>query len=245
MQVQVSFGLAFVAGLLSFLSPCVLPVVPSYIAFVSGVTLDELRDRGSHAARRAALLHSSLFVVGFALVFMTMGWAATAAGKTLAHALPWLNRIGGVALIVFGLYLAGLLPVRALAREIRVQLSSRPTGLFGSLLVGVAFGAGWTPCIGPILASILLYVGLGTTAVRGTLLLATYALGLGLPFVLASVAFNWFLASTQRIKRWMAPLERVAGILVVIVGVAMVSGSFETLGRLLAGLGQLVNLKGP
>ncbi len=245
MQVQVSFGLAFLAGLLSFLSPCVLPVVPSYVAFVSGVTLDELKDRGSRAARRAALLHSILFVLGFALVFMTMGWAATAAGRTLAHALPWLTRLGGVALIVFGLYLAGLLPLPALAREIRVHLSSRPTGPFGSLLVGVAFGAGWTPCIGPILASILLYVGLGATALRGTLLLATYALGLGLPFVLASVAFNWFLAGANRLKRWTGTLERVAGILVAIVGLAMATGSFETLGRVLAGLGQLVNLKGP
>jgi cytochrome c-type biogenesis protein len=146
---------------------------------------------------------------------------------------------------VFGLYLAGLLPIPALAREIRVQLSSRPTGPFGSLLVGVAFGAGWTPCIGPILASILLYVGLGTTALRGTLLLATYAVGLGLPFILASLAFNWFLASTQVVRRWIGPLERVAGILLALVGVAMLTGSFAALGRTLAGLGQLFTLKTP
>ncbi len=245
MQVQVSFWLAFGAGVLSFLSPCVLPVVPSYVAFVSGMTLDELRDGGSGAARRAAVLHSTLFVLGFALVFMTMGWAATAAGRTLAHALPWINRFGGLLLIVFGLYLAGLLPVPALAREIRVHLSDRPTGPFGSLLVGVAFGAGWTPCIGPILASILLYVGLGTTTVRGTLLLATYAIGLGLPFILASVAFNWFLAGTQRVRRWIGPIQKGAGILLAVVGIAMITGSFAALGRTLAGLGQLINLKTP
>ncbi len=245
MQVQVSFGLAFGAGVLSFLSPCVLPVVPSYVAFVSGMTLDELRERGSRAARRAAVLHSTLFVLGFALVFMTMGWAATAAGRTLAHALPWINRLGGLVLIVFGLYLAGFLPIPALAREMRVQLSERPTGPFGSLLVGVAFGAGWTPCIGPILASILLYVGLGSTALRGTLLLATYAVGLGLPFILASLAFNWFLAGANRVRRWLGVLERGAGILLALVGLMMLTGSFAALGRTLAGLGQLINLKIP
>jgi cytochrome c-type biogenesis protein len=245
MQVQVSFGLAFAAGIVSFLSPCILPVVPSYVAFVSGVTLDELREGGTTAARKAAVLHSTLFVLGFTLVFMTMGWAATAAGKAFAQALPLINRLGGLVLVVFGLYLAGLLPIPALAREIRVSLASRPAGPFGSLLVGIAFGAGWTPCIGPILASILLYVGLQTTMLRGTLLLATYAVGLGIPFVLASIAFNWFMAGTKKVKRWIVPLERVAGVLLALVGLAMVTGTFAALNRGLAGLGQLINLELP
>lgn len=245
MDIQVSFGLAFAAGLLSFLSPCVLPVVPSYVAFVSGVTLDELRAGGATAARRAAVLHSTLFVLGFTLVFMTMGWAATAAGQAFARALPLLNRLGGLVLVVFGLYLARFLPIPALAREIRVSLASRPAGPLGSLLVGVAFGAGWTPCVGPILASILLYVGLQATMLHGTLLLATYAIGLGIPFVLASIAFNWFMAGTKKVKRWIVPLERAAGILLALVGLAMVTGTFATVTRGLAGLGQLVNLELP
>ena len=245
MEVSISFPLAFLAGIVSFLSPCILPVVPSYLAFVSGLTLDELRDGTSADARRSALLNSVLFVVGFSLVFMTMGWAATAFGQAVARSLPWLTRFGGVVLVVLGLYLAGVLRIPALAREMRVQLSSRPAGAVGSLLVGVAFGAGWTPCIGPVLASILLYTSLEATTTQGTLLLATYALGLGIPFVLASVAFNWFVAGAESVKRWMVPLERAAGTLLVVIGLLMVSGSFASITAFLAGLGQFINLEMP
>lgn len=245
MDISVSFPLAFLAGVVSFLSPCVLPVVPSYVAFVSGLTLEELRDGSAAAARKAAVVHSVLFVLGFTAVFMTLGWAATAAGQAFARALPWLNRLGGVALMVFGLYLAGLLRIPALSREMRVHLVSRPTGLAGSFLVGVAFGAGWTPCIGPVLASILLYASLEATRLEGALLLATYAVGLGIPFVAASAMFNGFLASTERARKWMVPLGRVAGAVLVLVGLMMVTGSFSTLTGFLAGMGQLVNLEMP
>jgi len=146
LSVDVSFPLAFLAGLVSFLSPCVLPVVPSYLAFVSGLTLEELRDGSSARARRAATIHSLLFVAGFSAVFMTMGWAASAFGQAVAAALPWLTRAGGVLLVVLGLYLAGVIRIPALARELRVQLNRKPAGAVGSLAVGVAFGAGWTPC---------------------------------------------------------------------------------------------------
>lgn len=245
MDVAVSFPLAFAAGLVSFLSPCVLPVVPSYLAFVSGMTLEELRDGSAGSARRGALLHSALFVLGFAAVFMTLGWAASAAGQRLAHVLPWLNRAGGIALVVFGLYLTGLLQLGALSRERRLHLAARPPGRAGSFLVGVAFGAGWTPCIGPILASILLYAGMEGTRGQGAALLATYALGLGIPFVAASAMFNGFLASLQRVKRWMVPLSRLAGAVLVLVGLMMVTGSYATLAAMLAGMGQLVNLEMP
>jgi len=244
-EISVSFPLAFLAGVVSFLSPCVLPVVPSYVVFVSGLTLEELRDGSSSAARRAAVIHSLLFVLGFTAVFMTLGWAATAAGQAFAHALPWLNRMGGVLLIFFGLYLAGVLRIPALAREMRVHLSGKPTGPAGSFLVGVAFGAGWTPCIGPVLASILLYASLEATRTQGALLLATYAVGLGIPFVLASVAFNGFLAGTKKMRDWMVPLGRIAGAALVVVGLMMVTGSFATLTAFLAGLGQFVNLEMP
>lgn len=245
MEVTVSLPLAFAAGLVSFLSPCVLPVVPSYLAFVSGLTLEELRDGTGADARRTAVVNSVLFVVGFAAVFMTMGWAATTFGRAVSASLPWLSRAGGVVLVVLGLYLAGVLKFSALSREMRWQPSSRPAGAVGSLVVGVAFGAGWTPCIGPILASILLYTSLEATAAQGTLLLATYALGLGIPFVLASVAFNWFLAGAERVKHWMVPLERAAGGLLVLIGLLMVSGSFASLTAFLAGLGQLITLETP
>jgi len=244
-DVSVSLPLAFLAGVVSFLSPCVLPVVPSYLAFVSGLTLEELRDGTTAGARRAAVLHSVLFVLGFGAVFMTLGWAATAAGQAFARTLPWLNRVGGVALIAFGLYLAGLLRVPGLSREMRVHVASRPTGWAGSFLVGVAFGAGWTPCIGPVLASILLYAGMEATQGQGVLLLATYAVGLGIPFVAASAMFNGFLAGVQQVKKWMVPLGRAAGAVLVLVGVLMVTGSYATLASFLAGMGQLVNLEMP
>lgn len=243
MSVDVSFPLAFLAGLVSFLSPCVLPVVPSYLAFVSGLTLEELQDGSSATARRTALLHSLLFVAGFAAVFMTMGWTASAFGQAVGQALPWLTRVGGVVLVVLGLYMAGLLPVPALARELRVHLTRKPAGQAGSFVVGMAFGAGWTPCIGPVLASILLYASMEATALHGALLLGTYAVGLGVPFLVASVAFNWFLAGAAVMKRWLVPLERAAGTVLVVVGVLMATGSFARLTGFLAGLGQLINLE--
>ncbi|MDX1645572.1 MAG: cytochrome c biogenesis protein CcdA [Longimicrobiales bacterium] len=242
MDVQVSYPLAFLAGLVSFLSPCVLPVVPSYLAFVSGLTFDELSERSAPEVRRTAVLHSVLFVAGFAAVFMTMGLVATALGSVVAGALPWLNRLGGAVMIVFGLLVAGVLRLPALAKEKRVEISSRPAGLAGSLLVGVAFGAGWTPCIGPILGSILLYASFEATMVEGTALLATYALGLGVPFVAASAALNGFLAGSAWARRWIVPLRWAAGTILVAIGLLMVTGRFASLTAFLADMGQLINL---
>ncbi len=242
MEVQVSFPLAFLAGLVSFLSPCVLPVVPSYLAFVSGLTLGELADRPTPAVRRAAVLHSVLFVLGFSLVFMTMGWVASAAGRAVAEALPWITRAGGVVMVLFGLYLLGLLRLPAFGKEMRVHLRDRPVGGAGSLLVGIAFGAGWTPCIGPILASILLYAGLQETMAEGTLLLGVYALGMGIPFVLSSVGLNWLLAGSAAARAWLVPLQRAAGAVLLVIGLLMVSGRFTSITAFLAGMGQLVNL---
>ena len=245
MTVDVSFALAFAAGLVSFLSPCVLPVVPSYLAFVSGLSLEELQEGSAEGARRIALVHALLFVAGFGAVFMTMGWTASALGQAVAGALPWLTRVGGLLMVVLGLWMAGALRIPALARELRVQLTRKPTGAAGSFAVGVAFGAGWTPCIGPVLASILLYASLETTALHGALLLGTYAVGLGVPFLVASVALNWFLAGSAKLKRWIVPLERAAGIVLVVVGLLMLTGSFTRLTAFLAGLGQLINLETP
>lgn len=243
MEVQVSFGLAFLAGLVSFLSPCVLPVVPSYLAFVSGMTLGELSDHPPARVRRGAAVHSVLFVIGFGMVFMSLGLVATAAGAPIAAALPWVNRLGGAVLVLLGLYVAGVLRLPALSREIRVRLESRPTGSLGALAVGIAFGAGWTPCIGPILGSILLYASLEATMVEGALLLGTYALGLGIPFVVASLGLNWFLAGSARVRRWIVPLQRVAGVVLVVIGALMVSGQFARMTAFLAGMGQLINLE--
>ncbi len=242
MDVRISFPLAFAAGVVSFLSPCVLPVVPSYLAFVSGLTLGELREAGERRARGGAVVHSTLFMLGFGIVFMTLGLVATSAGVAVARALPWINRAGGVVMIVFGVLLMGLLRVPLLSRELRPHLSRRPVGALGSLAVGVAFGAGWTPCIGPILGTVLLYASLEATRVQGTMLLATYALGLGIPFVAASAGLSWFMAGSERVRGWITPLQRIAGTVLVLIGLMMATGRFAQLTAFLAGLGQLINL---
>lgn len=243
MEVQVSYPLAFLAGLVSFLSPCVLPVVPSYLAFVSGLTFSDLTEGETADVRRTAVLHSLLFVAGFGVVFMTMGLVATAAGTAIARALPWAMRVGGVVVVLFGLHLLGLLRAPGLGGDVRVHLERRPVGALGSVLVGVAFGAGWTPCIGPILGSILLYASLQATMVQGTILLGVYALGMGIPFVAASVGLNWFLAGSAAARSWLMPLQRGAGTVLVVIGLLMVTGRFTTLTAFLAGLGQLINLE--
>lgn len=242
-SVSVSLGLAFVAGLVSFLSPCVLPIVPSYVTFITGMTLDEMSTGGRRAARTRAALHAVLFVLGFGIVFVALGATATALGSALRRSLPLLQQIGGVVIAAFGLYLMGVLRFSWLMRERRVHLASKPAGMAGTVLVGVAFGAGWTPCVGPVLASILLYAGARATMARGMLLLGSYALGLGIPFLVAAVGFNWFLAGTQRLRRWLRPIEITAGVLLVLVGVMLFTGRFTVLSNFFAGFGQLINVE--
>jgi cytochrome c-type biogenesis protein len=240
---SLSLGMAFLAGLVSFLSPCVLPLVPSYVTYVTGMTLNELTTEGHRHVRRRAAVHAGLFILGFGLVFVALGATATLLGATLRRALPVLQQIGGVVIALFGLYLLGVLRLSFLMRERRVQLASKPAGMAGSVIAGAAFGAGWTPCVGPVLASILLYAGMQATMGEGILLLIAYTLGLGIPFFAAAVGLNWFLASTRNLRRWLLPLERVAGALLVIVGVLLFTGRFTMLSNFLAGLGQLVNLE--
>jgi cytochrome c-type biogenesis protein len=241
-DVSVSIGVAFLAGLVSFLSPCVLPLVPSYVTFITGMTLDELTVNGTVSARRRAALHALLFILGFSLVFVTLGATATAFGVAVQRVLPRLQQAGGLLIALFGLYLIGLLKLPALMRERRVHLAARPAGLAGSVLVGVAFGAGWTPCVGPVLASILLYASTTTTMVNGMFLLGAYALGLGIPFFVAAVGLNWYLAGARRLSRWLRPVEIASGTLLVIVGVLMFTGRFASLSAYLAGFGQLITV---
>jgi cytochrome c-type biogenesis protein len=215
---------AFTAGVLSFLSPCVLPLVPSYIGFLTGMSLPEMSGR-----RRAALMHAVLFVVGFSLVFVLLGATATALGRALNYYQLWLQRIGGVLIIAFGLVCLGVVKVGILSQERRVQVEQKPLGYLGSVLVGMAFAAGWTPCIGPVLGAIL---GLAATAQdlsRGMLLLAVYSAGLALPFLVAAIALETFLEWFQRFRPFLPWVMRLSGILLIFVGILMVSGEFTRL----------------
>lgn len=233
-MVTISLGLAFLAGLVSFLSPCVFPIVPSYVGFVTGMTIDELQEGNTNHVRRQAALHSALFVLGFSLVFLALGASATALGGVMRRSLPLLQQIGGIVIVFFGLYLLGFLKIPALMRERRVQLASRPAGKVGSVVVGVAFGAGWTPCVGPVLASVLLYASFEETLMQGMILLGAYALGLGIPFFVSAVALNWFIAGSTRLRRWLVPLERTAGAVMVVLGVLLFTGRFAAISSFLA-----------
>lgn len=216
---------AFAAGLLSFLSPCVLPLVPSYLSYLTGMTAaQEIQAR-----RHLALLHALFFVLGFTLIFVALGATATALGRVLNYYQHWLERLGGALIVFFGLVTLGVVRIGALTREARVQLQDKPVGFLGSSLAGMAFGAGWTPCIGPVLATILLYAGTTATVGQGALLLGIYALGLGVPFFVAAVAFNGFLTRAPALRRWLVPIERAAGAVLVVLGVLLFSGRFAVL----------------
>lgn len=223
---------AFLAGLLSFLSPCVLPLVPSYIAYVTGVSgVGEIQAR-----RHRALLHAALFVLGFTLIFVALGATATVFGRVLNRYQHWLERIGGALIVVFGLYTLGVLKIGFLSRERRFQLGDQPVGFLTSVLAGMAFGAGWTPCIGPILGAILLYTSSQADLGRGIGLLLSYSLGLAIPFLLAAWALETFLAWFQKFRKFIGWVERIAGALLVVVGVMMMLGMMARLSSWLQAL---------
>lgn len=190
---------AFAAGLLSFLSPCVLPLVPSYLSFVTGLGLEELESSDAEL-KRTALVHSLFFVAGFSAIFLALGASASFLGQLLREYQAWIARVGGVIVLLFGLHLLRLTPLRWLQRERRIHLERRPVGFLGSFAVGVTFGAGWTPCIGPILGGILTFAATRQTLGEGVRLLAFYSAGLAVPFLLSSMAVSWFLAGYQRMR---------------------------------------------
>jgi len=222
---------AFLAGLLSFLSPCVLPLVPSYIGFLTGMTLPEMTGR-----RRIALLHAVLFVAGFSLIFILLGASATALGGALKYYQVWIARVGGVLVILFGLLCLGVVKAGFLEQERRLQLQHKPVGYLGSVLVGMAFGAGWTPCIGPVLGAILSLAATSDSVPRGMLLLGVYSAGLAVPFLLAAVAVESFLDWFQRFRRYLPWVMRVSGVLLIFVGILMATGQFTRLAGWLQGL---------
>ena len=230
----VGLTLAFTAGLLSFLSPCVLPLIPSYATFITGLSLDELTTRGPERSRRTVLLHGLLFVIGFSLVFIALGASATFLGSLVNYYSEWVQRIGGVILILLGVYLLGLLRLPGADREYRVHLADKPAGYVGTLVVGIAFGAGWTPCIGPVLGGILTLAGTTGSMGRGIQLLAVYSAGLAVPFLLATLALDRFLTAFRSFRRWMPWVQRISGALLVAVGILLLTGSFTVLSGLLA-----------
>jgi cytochrome c-type biogenesis protein len=226
MDGSVTFVVAFFAGLLSFLSPCVLPLVPAYLGFITGMSLDELRG---DVDRRAIMLPATFFVLGFTLVFMLMGLSATLLGQLLFRYQEWIARIGGILIILFGLHLLGILRISPFMRERRLQLASSPKGYLGAGLAGVVFAAGWTPCIGPVLGALWTWAAVRETMSRSLVLLAAYSLGLAVPFLLAAFATSHFLGASRRMRRLIPTLEKVSGVVLILVGILLMSGTFTVL----------------
>ena len=212
---------AFGAGFLSFVSPCVLPLIPGYLSFVSGVSLEEMRDDAARAARRRVVITSIAFILGFSLVFVALGATASVIGKFLFRNESILNKVAGVLVIVFGLHTMGVFRIPFLETEKRLKAGAKPKTLLGALLVGMAFGFGWTPCIGPILAGILVLAGSKDTVLEGVVMLAVYSLGLGVPFLLTALAINKFFAATGKIRRYYHAIEVTSGALLVVIGVLL------------------------
>lgn len=222
--------MALGAGVLSFLSPCVLPIFPSYLSFVTGLSFSELSGAaGSARARRAIILNALCFILGFSVVFVSLGASFSLLGRLLFDYQQILRKVGGVLVILFGLYIAGLLKLPFLTRTLRVELRDRPAGYLGAFIVGVTFAAGWTPCVGPILGSILLYASTASTASTGILMLGAYSLGLAIPFFLSALALNRFLDYFDQFKHLVPIMSAVGGIFLVFVGSLLLTNYFTLL----------------
>jgi cytochrome c-type biogenesis protein len=234
MDQHVTLLAALAAGFLSFVSPCVLPLIPGYVSFVSGVSLEEMRgESAARASRTQVFLTSLAFVVGFSIVFVALGASATAIGKFLLAQLPLLSKIAGVVLIVFGLHTMGVFRLAFLETEKRMQAQRKPAGPLGAMVVGIAFAFGWTPCIGPILSAILMIAAAKNSISEGVVLLAVYSLGLGIPFLLTSLAINQFFSATTRIRKHYHAIEVASGVLLVAIGLLIFTGQLTIITRYL------------
>lgn len=226
MAADVTFPAAAAAGLLSFLSPCVLPLAPPYLAFIAGVTLEDLSSESKAQARRDIFLAALFFVFGFGTVFTLLGATASFFGQALHANLQILSYAAGAVIIAMGLHFLGVLKISLLYREKRAEIE-KPVGLIGAYAMGLAFAFGWTPCIGPILATILAVAGAQETVGLGAELLAVYSLGLGVPFLLMALAMEPFLDFIARFKRYFDRVERVVGGLLVLTGLAFLTGGVQ------------------
>ena len=246
MEGNVTLFAAFAAGLLSFISPCVLPLIPGYLSYISGLSMDEMRGVPAvaaagtvavavpAAARRRVLTSTFAFVLGFSMVFVALGASASVLGQFLTQQLNVLGKVAGVIIIIFGLHSMGVLRIGWLYSEKRIHTESKPAGLVDAMLVGIAFAFGWTPCIGPILAGILAIAGAQDTIGEGVRLLAVYSLGLAVPFIATSLAINHFFAAFARIRRHYHKVEVASGVLLVIIGVLIFTDRFTIIAQMLS-----------
>ncbi len=231
---EISYWIAFTAGILSFVSPCVLPLIPSYLTYITGLSFSQLQEAHPNAkVRMTVMLHSLCFILGFSVVFILLGAIAGIASSQfqsyLREGLGWIEKIGGLLIILFGVHMTGLFHFGVLLGEKRVQLHKKPSGFIGTFVVGVAFAAGWTPCIGPILASILMVAATSGQVGEGIGLLTAYSLGMGVPFLLSGMLFHHFLIAFNRFRKYIRLVEIGAGVMLISVGIMLM---FDLMGRL-------------
>jgi len=219
----VSFSAAFIAGLLSFLSPCVLPLIPAYFSFITGYSLEELTGGSNEKIRKKVILSTCLFVVGFSLVFVSMGASASYLGGFSYTYKKFIRIIGGFLIIILGIHLTGCIRIPGLDFEKRISVEKKPLHFLGTLLIGMAFAAGWTPCIGPLLGSILIIAGNQETVWQGIVLLGVYSTGLALPFIVVSIFINFLLIFIKKASKVLKYVNIVAGVVLIIVGLILVS----------------------
>lgn len=225
---EISGVIAFTAGVLSFVSPCVLPLVPSYLTYITGVSFHELTDAKAKAKLRwLTISHSVLFILGFSTIFVLMGASASYLGQLLARYQYWIMKVGGVLIILLGIHFTGIINLPFLQMEKRFEIRKKPLGYVGSFFVGIIFAAGWTPCIGPILSTILIYASASKSFTTGILLLTIYSVGLGIPFFLSSLAFSSFLSAFERMKRYMRGITVVSGLFLIAIGILFLTDTFK------------------
>ena len=220
---EIGYITAFLGGLLSFLSPCVLPLIPSYLSFITGISFDDFKTGDKALIRKITIVNSSAFVAGFSIVFILLGVSSSFVGKLFAVYYDHIRIIGGIIIILMGLYVMGVLKLNFLATDKRVHLHNKPKGHFGSFIVGLTFGAGWTPCIGPILGSILLIASTTGSAMQGFWLLLVYSLGLAIPFMATALAINSFISHFTQIQKYMKVIMVISGLLLIGFGVILLT----------------------
>lgn len=235
---DISFPLAFLAGILSFLSPCVLPLIPSYVSFITGISFKDLTvgtDRKT--IRRITIANSISFIIGFSFVFIALGVSSSAAGRFFFAYMDAIRIIGGTLVIISGFFIAGILKLDFLMAEKKFHLSGKPAGYIGTFIVGMTFAAGWTPCIGPILGSILVYAGSKGSALFGFQLLSVYSLGMAIPFFLSALGINIFLAYSPRIAKHMRFIMSMSGVLLIIFGILLLTDQLRVIAGILPDFG--------
>ena len=222
----ISFPIAFVAGVLTFLSPCILPLIPVYISYITGISFDELKEGKAKDIRKKTLTHSLLFILGFSMVFVALGASASYVGQLLIVHKATMARIGGAIIILFGLYLMGVFKLDFLGKEKRIGVKLHKGSKIGSVLFGITFAAAWTPCVGPILGSILMLAGATESMFQGVWLLSVYSLGIAVPFIISALLINSFLAYFARFKKYIGAVRFICGLFLIIVGILLILGRF-------------------